>query len=208
MREVGGFLADARGVIHVGANSGQERDLYAQYRLPTIWIEPIPEVYEQLVRNISGYADQCAFHALVTDVDGKSYEFQISNNAGESSSIFDLEDHRQIWPEVSYERRVTLKSITLASLVEQHAINMGRFDTLVLDTQGSELLVLQGAEPILRHIDQVRTEAADFQSYRGGARLVEISEFLSARGFREVQRTAFADRPQGGAYYDVLYKRA
>ena len=36
------FLADARGVIHVGANVGQERDLYAAYRLPVVWIEPTP----------------------------------------------------------------------------------------------------------------------------------------------------------------------
>lgn len=201
------FLGEARGVIHVGANAGQERDLYAAHRLPVVWIEPIPEVFERLRRNIQGYPGQRAYQALITDADGGSYTFHIANNDGESSSIFDLADHRDVWPEVSYERRITLESITLASFLDRHAIDVGGFDTLVMDTQGSELLVLKGAESILPRIEQVWTEAADFQAYRDGARLQDIGDFLSARGFREVHRRAFADRAQGGAYYDVLYRR-
>jgi FkbM family methyltransferase len=201
------FLADARGVIHVGANVGQERDLYAAHRLPVVWIEPIPEVFERLRRNIRGYPGQRAYQALITDADGRSYTFHVADNDGESSSIFDLADHRDVWPEVSYERRIILESVTLASFLDRHAIDVGGFDTLVLDTQGSELLVLKGAESILHRIEQVWTEAADFEAYRDGARLQEIGDFLSARGFREIHRTAFADRPQGGTYYDVLYRR-
>jgi FkbM family methyltransferase len=201
------FLADARGVIHIGANVGQERDLYAALRLPVVWIEPIPEVFERLRQNISGHPEQRAYRALITDADSRSYTFHIADNDGESSSIFDLAEHRDIWPEVSYERRITLESITLPSFLERHAIDIDAFDTLVLDTQGSELLVLRGAESILHRFEQIRTEAADFQAYRDGARLQEIGEFLSARGFREAHRTAFANRAQGGTYYDVLYQR-
>ncbi|HEX8664267.1 MAG TPA: FkbM family methyltransferase [Beijerinckiaceae bacterium] len=201
------FLADACGVIHVGANTGQERDLYAAHRLPVVWIEPIPEIFERLRRNIQGYPGQRAYQALITDTDGGSYTFHVASNDGESSSIFDLADHRDVWPDVSYERWITLEGITLASFLERHAIDVAGFDTLVLDTQGSELLVLKGAERILPGIAQVWTEAADFEAYRDGARLADIGGFLSARGFREVQRTAFADRAEGGAYYDVLYRR-
>ncbi|HEX8166785.1 MAG TPA: FkbM family methyltransferase [Beijerinckiaceae bacterium] len=201
------FLADARGVIHVGANTGQERDLYAAHRLPVVWIEPIPEVFERLRRNIGGYPGQRAYQALIADADGRSYTFNVASNDGESSSIFDLADHRDVWPEVSYDRRITVEGITLASFVERHGIDIDAFDTLVLDTQGSELMVLRGAESILPRIGQVWTEAADFEAYRDGARLEDIGEFLSARGFREAHRAAFATRPQGGAYYDVLYRR-
>ena len=42
------FLRSCSGVIHVGANSGQERELYAQHGLNVVWIEPIPEVYTAL----------------------------------------------------------------------------------------------------------------------------------------------------------------
>jgi hypothetical protein len=40
------FLKDCSGVIHVGANSGQERHLYAQHRLPVIWIEPLDAPFQ------------------------------------------------------------------------------------------------------------------------------------------------------------------
>src|SRR5215472_4628952 len=38
------FLRGVSGVIHVGANTGQERELYEKFGLHVVWIEPIPEV--------------------------------------------------------------------------------------------------------------------------------------------------------------------
>lgn len=45
MRTENSFLSKGRGVIHVGANAGQERELYAAFGLHVIWIEPIPDVF-------------------------------------------------------------------------------------------------------------------------------------------------------------------
>ena len=39
------FLRDVTGVVHVGANTGQERDKYARHGLSVIWVEPIPDIY-------------------------------------------------------------------------------------------------------------------------------------------------------------------
>ena len=47
------YLRKVRGVIHVGASEGQERDLYAAFGLNVIWIEPIPEVFQVLRDNIA-----------------------------------------------------------------------------------------------------------------------------------------------------------
>jgi len=38
------FLRNAKGVIHIGANDGEEKELYATYNLDVIWIEPIFDV--------------------------------------------------------------------------------------------------------------------------------------------------------------------
>lgn len=46
------FLKKVKGIIHVGANTGQEMELYAKYKLPVVWIEPIPEVFETLQNNL------------------------------------------------------------------------------------------------------------------------------------------------------------
>ena len=50
------FLRKVSGVIHVGANAGQERELYAKFGLRVIWIEPIPEVFEKLKMNVAKFS--------------------------------------------------------------------------------------------------------------------------------------------------------
>ena len=84
------YLASCSGVIHIGANCGQERHLYAQHQLPVVWIEPLPEPFEVLTKNISGLANQVAIKALITDRDGDRRTLHVANNDGQSSSIFDF----------------------------------------------------------------------------------------------------------------------
>jgi FkbM family methyltransferase len=202
------FLRHSRGVIHVGANSGQERDLYELFDLPVLWVEPIEEVFDQLQRNIANYPKQRALKALVTDRDGKEYEFHIASNSGQSSSIFDLKHHKDIWPEVTMEKTVVLQSQRLDSLLGEHAIDASDFDTLVMDTQGSELLVLKGAGDLLQNLKLIKTEAADFEAYEGSCRLEDLRNFLEPQGFAEVSRARIATHDQGGGYYDVVYRKA
>ncbi len=203
------FLADVSGVIHVGANTGQERAIYAAHDLDVVWIEPIPEVFRQLQRNLRGFPRQVAYQYLVADADGRRHEFHVASNEGASSSILNLALHRDIWPAVRYERTLVLEGITLSTLVQRERIAVDQFDALILDTQGSELLVLQGATQLLPHFRFIKTEAADFESYEGCCQLRDIQAFLEAAGFTECQRDPFAAHPSGaGSYYDVVYQRA
>src|ERR1700758_4806509 len=139
------FLRHVRGIIHVGANTGQEAELYQSFGLDVIWIEPIPEVFENLKRHISGFPKQTAFNYLVTDEDDIEYSLHIANNGGASSSILDLCGHSQMWPDVKYTHTITTKGTTLGSLLAREHIDVRRFDALILDTQGSELRILKGA---------------------------------------------------------------
>jgi FkbM family methyltransferase len=201
------FLRKISGVIHVGANTGQERIEYAQHGLNVIWIEPIPEVFEELQKNLEAFPLQRAYRYLITDRDGQDYTFNIANNNGESSSILDLNLHREIWPEVKYDRTITLKSVTLREFLRKESVDVHKYDALVLDTQGSELLVLQGAAPLLRQFTYITTEAADFEAYTGCCQVHQLEEFLRQYGFRESARTPFASRQSGGVYFDITYYR-
>ena len=201
------FLQQVSGVIHVGANTGQERDLYQHHGLRVVWIEAIPEVFGTLLTNIQGYPNQVALQYLVTDQDGGEYAFHVSNNAGQSSSILELSLHRDIWPEVAYERTITLRSTTLASLLKRERINPSDYDALIMDTQGSEYLVLKGAVPILPAFRFIKTEVPDFESYAGGCQVIDIEAFVSRHGFREISRNTIAQRAEGGSYYDIVYER-
>ncbi len=202
------FLRSAHGVIHVGANVGQERELYARRGLDVLWVEPIPEVFATLRANIAAFPRQRALQALVTDRDDHEYVFHVANNAGESSSILELKQHKDVWPKVEFTASIKLRSVTLPTLLAREGVDITRYDTLVMDTQGSELLVLKGAESLLPRFAYIKTEVPDFEAYEDCAQLVDLAAFLAARGFAELVRNRFASRVAGGHYYDVVYRRA
>lgn len=201
------FLKKVKGIIHVGANTGQEMQLYAKYKLPVVWIEPIPEVFDTLNENLKSVKNQIALKGLVTDIDDKDYEFHIANNYGASSSILELNLHTDIWPDIKYDKSISLKSKTLASLLDINNVSLGKYDTLIMDTQGSELLVLKGAIPILDKFTYVKTEVSDFESYKGCCQLKDIDSFLKGYGFKEYYRHKFIEHPNGGSYFDIVFKK-
>jgi FkbM family methyltransferase len=201
------FLKTCSSVVHVGANTGQERELYDRYGLAVTWIEPIPAVYQELVQNIRSYPKQVAIQALLSDRPGETLNLNVANNSGASSSIFDLALHRDIWPDVYYTGCLQMQTETLDGLLERGIVRLP-IDAVVLDTQGSELMVLQGSEGVLPQTNYIKVEAADFEAYKGGATVETIEEFLKKRCFRLTKKTKFAEHPAGGRYYDLLFKRA
>jgi len=78
------FLRRTKGVIHVGANEGQERDIYARYNLNVLWIEPLLDVFRILGENISRSPRQTAENYLITDCDDKEYVLHVASNQGAS----------------------------------------------------------------------------------------------------------------------------
>jgi FkbM family methyltransferase len=200
------LLKKVNGVIHVGANTGQERKLYAQYGLSVVWIEPIPEIFEKLQLNLIGFPKQIALKGLVTDYDDMEYHFHLANNNGASSSILDMNLHQDIWPEVGYEKTINLYSRKLSSLLNDNNVNISEYNMLVIDTQGSELLVLKGAESILNNFTFIQTEVPDFEAYKGCCQLKDLQSFLGERGYKEISRNRFATHPGGGNYYDIIFK--
>ena len=206
-KEPGWFLKQSRGVIHVGANTGQERDIYAKYDLDVLWIEPIDSVFDELLANIAPYPKQKALKALLTDTSGNKVTLHIASNNGASSSILPMKHHGEIWPDVHYVNAVELTSETLIDLIARTQTDIAKYDTLVMDTQGSELLVLRGGEALLKNFKRIHTEVADFESYEGCCVLPEVNAYLAAQGFDELYRARMTGRRKVGTYYDVTYER-
>ncbi|HEX7776071.1 MAG TPA: FkbM family methyltransferase [Parvibaculum sp.] len=203
----GWFLKDLKGVIHVGANTGAEHSSYAAHDLNVLWIEPIPSVFEELERNISDHPKQSAIRALVSQRSGDDVTLHVSNNGGQSSSILPIGLHKDIWPDVHFVADIKLKSETLADVLARSGRSKDEFDCLVMDTQGSEMLVLTGALDMLPQFRFIHTEVADFEIYEGCCTLADMDAFMAAHGFREAHRWRFAKRKEGGKCYDITYRR-
>jgi len=205
--ETSRFLKDARGVIHVGAGIGQEAEMYADLGLPVIWIEPLDGVFDLLRDRIVEYSNQQAFQYLITNMTGDAHEFGISNNGGQSSSIYNFKQHRDIWPDVTFVASATLKSASLQWVIAEHNIDLDIYDTLILDVQGAELLALKGAGYLLPAFRWIRAECADFEAYEGGCQLKDLDAYLIPRGFRQWALWPAIWKENIGTYYEVLYKR-
>jgi FkbM family methyltransferase len=173
-----------KGLIHVGANAGQERAHYARLGLDVLWVEPIPNVFAELEANLRGYPKQQAIEALVTDVDGVYVELKISSNGGKSSSILSLAEHKEVWPDIDFKSTLSLVGVTLPSLLKRNNIDSSKYDALLLDTQGAELLILHGASSILSQFKSIQAEAANFEAYENCPRLQDIIEFVEPHGFK------------------------
>ena len=199
------FLKKCHGLIHVGANDGHERHLYAEHGLKVVWIEPIPDVFQRLVENIRDLPDQRAINALITDEDGTLCTLHISNNSGQSSSILDLHLHKDIAPEVRFTHDITLRSSRLPTALAD--VDLAQYDAMVLDTQGSELLVLQSAATILGGFNFIQIEAANFEAYRNCATVDTINTFLRSHGFRLLHKDLQVRRAAGGEYFELLFRR-
>jgi len=93
------------GVLHLGASTGQERDVYKELGVKeVIWVEAIPGVFNDLCYNIKDYPGHSAICACVGDEEGKGVIFNVSNNEAQSSSYLELGHHKIIHPEVHYVR--------------------------------------------------------------------------------------------------------
>lgn len=210
------ILNKVKGVIHVGASEGQERDLYNNYALNVLWIEPIPQIYQKLQNNIKNYSRQIGLNYLVTDKDNQEYDFYISNNNGESSSILELNLHKKTWPGVKYVGTLRLKSKTLPTIIKENNIDLDNYEAMILDTQGSELLILKSSVEILQRMKYVSLEVADFDSYKDCCKLNEVDEFFSNIGFKRIDLRKWSwgkeyqflwQDDKSRNYYDATYMR-
>jgi FkbM family methyltransferase len=201
------FLFEVPAVVHVGAHTGEERARYALHGVKVLWVEPIVEMFNELVANIAKYPEQRAVRELLTDRDGEEYDFNISSNKGASSSVLPLAQHREMWPGIDYVERRRLCGITLQTLFERERLSPREYQALVMDVQGAELMVLRGAGKLLEEFRFVQAEAADFEAYTGGARLEDLQAYLRDAGFREVRRREFNHNPAIGTCWDVVWER-
>jgi FkbM family methyltransferase len=201
------ILDKVRGVIHIGANYGQEREVYARHGVVVLWFEPIKSVFFELVGNLHGFIFQRAYQFAAWDEDDPNLPFHVTDNEGQSSSALELDRHSEVWPEVLEVEKITVHAIKLDSFFEKYRIDLSYLDMLVIDAQGAELRILSGATAILPRMKFVQVETADFELYKGCAKLPEIDAFMREHGFKEIDRSEFSPRREIGRCYEVTYQK-
>lgn len=182
------------GVLHLGAHLGEEARDYSELTSNVTWVEANPELMTELNKRVLRFNHRTV-NALVTDVDGQELDFHVTNNFM-SSSILDLGTHKQSSPDVKYTHSLTLKSMTVDTLVREYVDH--EFNFLNMDLQGAEVLALKGATETIEKLTYVYTEVNTDYVYKNCGLIGEIDEILE--DFHRVE-THMTPAKWGDAFY-------
>lgn len=186
------------GVVHIGASLGQEAETYHNHGLKVVWIEAIHKVYKQLCRNVVKYTGTICLNACVTDKDGDIVDFNISNNDGQSSSLFEFGTHTKEHPGIVFTEKTRLHTARVDTLFRERKIDPHVYDFANLDIQGAELLALKGMD--LTAIRYIYIEVNEKELYTGCPLLPEIDAYLKRFDFERVE-TKITGWGWGDAFY-------
>jgi FkbM family methyltransferase len=175
-------LGPYKGVLHIGASTGQEAEDYHLSGInKMIFIEALPDVFSELVKNIQKFPNVLAVSACVSDMDGQEVKFHVSSNRGESSSFLEPSLHLEIHPSVRFPRIVNL----VTSRVDSLGLDLVGIDLLVLDIQGAELMALKGMGELLKNFTGIYTEVNNVPVYKNCVLYPDLKEYLEGFGFEE-----------------------
>jgi FkbM family methyltransferase len=174
------FKLNLKGVLHVGAHKCEEQVVYLDYvdENNIYWVEAIDYLVEN---NLKLNPNLNIINECVGDEDGKEITFKITNNTF-SSSMLELGEHKILAPHIEYVEFLNKKIKTLNTILKEKNLE-NKFNLLVLDIQGAELLALKGLKDLLGNFDFIYTEVNEREIYIDCALLGEIDEYVSTFGF-------------------------
>lgn len=169
--------------MHVGAHHGEARHWYRQWNIKNaVFIEAVPEYFAVLKANIDGFSNYYCEQQVCSDQDDIAVEFHIANNE-QSSSMFDMAEYTKVMNYgLDMARTVELRTKKLDSIIQEKYSTLD-LNFLVIDAQGAELLVLQGATALVAGIDAAFIEVSHTALYVGGATFEAVNDYMEQAGF-------------------------
>jgi len=186
-------------ILHVGAHEAQELDDYIQCGAKKIhWIEANIELAAKLADRLDQSIHKVT-NAVVSNEDDKEVIFKIANNT-QSSSILDLGEHSNLFPDIYYVNEEKRLTKTLNSILIQEKF-LENINFLNIDIQGVELLALQGLSNHLNSIESIYIEIYDSEVYKNCSQTNDIDEFLNKFNFERKEKCLHSNHPWGDAFY-------
>ena len=192
------------GCLHVGANFGQEAEVYDHLGFrKVVWVEGYAPYRARLLEAVGSRSNHTVVGLMVSDVEGEQMEFSVASNTG-SSTVFEPTD---AW-------RSTFKNL---EMVDKETVVCGRLDRvllaeldeatlnslafLVLDVEGSELKALRSMGRLIENVCFAFIEVSLREIFRNGPLLVDIDRFMLSHSFERIYIKT------GAASGDALYRR-
>jgi FkbM family methyltransferase len=192
-----------KNILFIGANDMCEIHDYVNEYNNGLFIEAIPSVYEKLKVNLINAkklynTNYVPINKLVTSENDKEYTFNVFNNSGASSSIYEPNIDTWQWDSIRVEEQIKLISTTIQDVLKEYNWENIKYD-LVIDVQGAELEVLKGFT-YFDNINSLRIEISTEEFYKGGILFNELNYYLVSNKFIPVNKPSLN-------HCDVIYIR-
>lgn len=156
---------EPKGIVHVGAHEGEERDEYHKIFPHVLWVEANP----YLAGKLQGLGEEVV-NAVAWDAEVEVFFHTTENTEG--SSVLEPIEH-------TVSDKQLRKTRPLRDFV-----GCG-YNVLVVDVQGAELKVLEGAN--IEQFDLVVCEISNRQRYKDAAEPQQIASFFEEKGYRFIE---------------------
>lgn len=197
-----GLAGKIKGIIHVGAHTGEEAEAYQECGVKkVVWVEPcqpaLAALHMKIVQDGNSIILGCAFgERIETDV------MRVAPaNTGMSNSLLSPHLHMTQFPDIVFNQTEVVMVFPMDTFA---FLQVGRYNFLNMDVQGFEDRVLRGGKRTLQHIDYVYTEVNRAEVYRDCAKIEELDKMLHE--FERVE-TFWCDGGQQGDWGDAFYIR-
>jgi FkbM family methyltransferase len=168
---------------HIGVDTVQMSKRWPQGTIHAF--EPIPDLFRQLQSNTAKRNNVCCYPLALGKQTGAATMFVSSGRSDASSSLFPPKAHLAHHPDILFDTKIQVPTITLDQWAAEQGIK--KIDFLWLDLQGYELAVLQAATAVLATVQAIYTEVNLEETYAGVALYPELRQWLAAHGFNVIR---------------------
>ena len=189
------------GIIHIGAHLAHEHIMYLNTGVrDIIYFEPVKEIHDTLVKNISYIHN----NFVSTDLSTHIFNFALGNE-NKDDVVMNVEKNDRygcssiLEPSTNYnhipfvQEKVKMRRLDDIKELKDLALSPTlKYNYLNLDVQGYELEVLKGASNSLESIDYIMCEinrdtTSKKLDYIGASLIDEVCNFLSKYNFELVE---------------------
>jgi FkbM family methyltransferase len=175
------------GVVHVGANDGEEIVWYAENGLtPILCFEPHPAAYERLrarYRDAQALPLRIANTALGAETGMLKLYVPADGDDEKTSSRLAVPTDGHDWTRVPVGDQIVLPVTRFDEWCQANHCDITVYDTLVVDVQGMEAEVLDGMGDLLINFEFLCVELSAKPMYVGEAEAQTIVDSLARKGY-------------------------
>jgi len=172
-------IQNIKGIIQIGANSGQEVGLFKKFTNNIILIEPI----FQLANYLNQTHPDCLVIPCGLGSTNSMMDLYLASNGGESSSVLKPLNHPVYYPDIIFDQSIKIPVRTFESLVDEFNINMNSFNILVSDAQGYDLEAIKGFGSYITNFELIIAEYINSNLYENEASLKDMINYFTPLNF-------------------------